>query len=128
MSAPLRDLRYARRILVKSPPFTTIVVLTLALGIGLNTAAFSAVDTLLVKPLPGVRSPDRLVQVYRTWPGNVRFGSSSIPYYESVRDHSGPAFSGTAAWAFVQVSLSAQGRPQSAFGLAVSANYFSALG
>lgn len=128
MSTLLQDLRYARRILVKSPLFTTIVVLTLALGIGLNTAVFSAIDTLLLKPLPGVRAPDRLVQVYRTWPGNVQFGSNSIPYYESVRDHAQGAFSGTAAWAFVPVSLSTRGRAQRVFGMAVSANYFSVLG
>ncbi|MDE3216528.1 MAG: ABC transporter permease [Gemmatimonadota bacterium] len=128
MSTLLNDLRYARRILVKSPLFTTVVVLTLALGIGLNTAVFSAIDTLLLKPLPGVRAPNELVQVYRTWPGNVQFGSNSIPYYESVRDNSAGAFSGTAAWAFVPVSLSAQGRAQRVFGMAVSANFFSVLG
>ncbi len=128
MSTLLQDLRYARRILVKSPLFTTIVVLTLALGIGLNTAVFSAIDTLLLKPLPGVRAPNDLVQVYRTWPGNLQFGSNSIPYYESLRDHADGTFSGTAAWAFVAANLSSRGRAQQVFGLAVSANYFSVLG
>ena len=62
-----QDLRLARRLLFKSPLFTTIVVATLALAIGLNTAVFSAVDALLLRPLPGVREPGQIVQLYRSW-------------------------------------------------------------
>jgi putative ABC transport system permease protein len=128
MHTLLQDLRYARRILVKSPLFTTIVVVTLALGIGLNTAVFSAIDSLLLKPLPGVRAPNELVEVFRSWPGNVKYGSNSIPHYEDVRDRASDVFSGTAAWAFEPVSFATGGRPQRVFGLAVSANYFAVLG
>ena len=128
MSALLQDLRYARRILVKSPLFTAVVVITLALGIGLNTAVFSAIDTLLLKPLPGVRAPDELVQLYRSWPGDVKYGSNSIPHYVDVRDQSTDVFTGVAAWAFEAMSLSSGGRPQRVMGQAVSANYFAVLG
>ena len=128
MAALLQDLRYARRILVKSPLFTIVVILTLAIGIGLNTAVFSAIDTLLLKPLPGVRAPNELVQLYRSWPGDQKFGSNSIPHFQDVRDRSTDVFTGVAAWAWVPMSLSSNGRAQQVFGMTVSANYFSTLG
>ena len=62
-----QDLRYAARSLLRNPGFTTIGVLTLALGIGLNSAVFSATEALLLRPLPGVRNADELVQVYRSY-------------------------------------------------------------
>ena len=128
MSTLVQDLRYARRILVKSPLFTVIVVATLAIGIGLNTAVFSAIDTLLLKPLPGVRAPGQLVQLYRSWPGGMDYGSNSVPHYQDVRDRSGDVYSGVAAWGFDQMSITTGGKPQTAFGMTVSANFFSVLG
>lgn len=122
----LTDFRFAPRMLVKSPLFTTMVVATLALGIGLNTAVFSAVDAILLRPLPGVTRPDELVQVYRTAPG-MTYGSLSVPDYLDLRDRSRQAFSDIALWAFQTVSVTAGDRPQVAFGQLVSANYFSVL-
>ena len=69
MRTILDDIRYAARVLVKNPMFTGVVVLTLALGIGLNTAVFSVIDGLLLRPLPGTRAPNELVQLYRTYRG-----------------------------------------------------------
>jgi predicted permease len=127
----LSDFRLARRLIAKSPVFTAVVVITLAVGIGLNTAAFSAIDALLLRPLPGVSHPDELVQVYRSWPGGLeeRFGASSIPHYFDLRERSRGVFTGVAAWTFQPVSVVAgAGRPELAMGMMVSANYFSVLG
>ena len=128
MSTLFNDLRLARRLLVKSPLFTAVVVITLALGIGLNTAVFSAIDALLLRPLPGVRQADELVQVYRSYRSGMDYGSSSIPHFMDVRDRSPAAFSGVAAWTFAPLNLSTSGRPQRVMGAMVSANYFSVLG
>ena len=98
------DVRFAVRMLRKSPLFTGTVIVTLALGIGLNTAVFSAIDALLLRPLPGVRAPDELVQVYRTSPGGAQFNSSSVPHFWDVRKRSTSVFSGAAAWGFVNKS------------------------
>jgi putative ABC transport system permease protein len=128
MPSVLHDLRFAHRILVKSPVFTAVVVITLALSIGLNTAVFSAIDALILRPLPGVRAPSELVQLYRSWPGDFKYGSNSVPHYLDVRERSGDVFSGVALWSFAQLSIAADGRTQRLMGAMVSANYFSMLG
>ena len=128
MSTIVSDVRYAVRILLKKPGFTTIAVLTLALGIGLNTAVFSAIEALLLRPLPGVRDADRLVQVYRTYPGGFNYGSNSVPHYLDVRERSGDVFSGVAAWDYTPISFSSGGQTQRVMGQVVSANFFSVLG
>jgi len=127
MSRTVQDLRIAVRMLFKNPVFSVAAVATLALGIGLNTAVFSAVYELVMKPLPGVRAPDELVQVYRSWPG-IQYGSNSIPHYFDLRDRSGHLFEGVAAWAMEPASVSSQGQGEFLLGMMVSANYFQVLG
>ena len=123
-----QDLRFALRMLLKSPMFTAAAVVTLALGIGLNAAVFSAVNALMFRPLPEVRNDAELVQLYRTWPGDMLYGSNSIPHYQDLRDRV-EAFGGdVAAWTFVAMSLSADGRSERIMGNMVSANYFDVLG
>lgn len=123
-----RDLRLAWRLFIKNPGFTAIVVTTLALGIGLNTAVFSAVDALLLRPLPGVRAPNEIVQLYRSWPGDMKYGSSSVPHFQSVRERTKDVFTDVAVWSFEQFSITTSARPQRVFGQMVSANFFSILG
>jgi macrolide transport system ATP-binding/permease protein len=79
------DLRYGVRVLRKNPGFTGVAVLTLALGIGVNTAIFTAFDALVLRPLR-VKDPDTLAAVFRTAPG-IRDGRFSYPDYLYYRDH-----------------------------------------
>ena len=123
----LRDLHFSARMLVKNPMFTVAAVVTLALGIGLNAATFSAVHGILLRPLPGAERPEELVQVYREWPG-IEFGSNSIPHYQDIRDRSGDVFSDVAAWYFAPMSLAADGRSERVVGMLVSANFFQTYG
>src|ERR1035438_5520577 len=112
----LRDLRLSWRLFIKNPGFTAIVVVTLALGIGLNTAVFSAVDALLLRPLPGVRAPGEIVQLYRSWPGNEIYGSNSVPHYLSIRERATDVFSGVALWDFESFSITTPSQPVRAIG------------
>lgn len=123
-----QDLRYAARSLLRNPGFTTIGVLTLALGIGLNSAVFSATEALLLRPLPGVRNADELVQVYRSYSTSLDYGSSSVPHYLDLRKRMTDVFSGVATWTYVPLSLSADGRNQRIMAQIVSANLFSVMG
>ena len=128
ISALRADLRFAGRMVMKSPLFTTIVVLTLALGIGLNAAVFSMVDALLLRPLPGVANANELVQLYRTWPGDQQYGSNSIPHFWDVRARSSDVFTGAASWDFARVNITAGDRPQRMLMQMVSADFFTVLG
>jgi predicted permease len=122
------DLRFATRMLAKSPLFTGTVIITLALGIGLSTAVFAAIDAMLLRPLPGVRAPEELVQIYRTAPGGEAFNSNSIPHFVDVRTRSSTVFSGVTAWSFMPMSVSIANRPTKLFGVMVAGNYFTVLG
>jgi predicted permease len=122
-----RDVRYAARLLARNRVFSAVVIITLALGIGLNTAVFSTVHGLLFRPLPGVAEPDRLVQVYRSHP-TAEFGSNSIPHFNDVRARSRDVFAGVAAWRFVPIHVSADGRTARVMGEIVSADFFQVLG
>ena len=122
-----RDLQYSFRMVVKNPLFTAVVVVTLALGIGLNAATFSAVGGILLRPLGGVDHPEELVQIYRQW-GGMDYGSVSIPHYQDLRDRTGEVFEDVAAYFFAPVSLSVEGRSERSMGMAVSANFFQTYG
>jgi predicted permease len=86
LEALLQDLRYGARMLRKNPGFTCVAVLTLALGIAVNTAIFTAFDALVLRPRP-VKDPDQLAAVFRTTPGETH-GWFSYPDYLFYRDHS----------------------------------------
>ena len=122
----LQDLRYALRQLLKSPGFALTTILTLALGIGANTAIFSLFNALVLRPLP-VTDPARIVNVYRTVESEARYGVFSYPEYVDYRDHN-TVFSGLAAFTGTRVTLTGSGADQTLQALLVSGNYFSVLG
>ena len=121
----LNDFRYALRSLLKSPAFTTVSVLCLALGIGANTAVFSLLDAALLRTLP-VPEPERLA-IVEGLAASGRGGSSfSYPVFRHLRDH-GHAVADVFAYARADVNLSAETVSDAPDGLAVSDNYFAAL-
>jgi len=122
-----RDVRYCFRTLARKPLFTVAVILTMALGIGANTATYSVVNGILLRPLAGAASPDELVQVYRHWPG-TEYGSSSIPHYQDVRDRTGDVFENVAAWVFSPLAIASDDRSERVMGMMVSANFFQTYG
>jgi len=119
-----QDLRYAARTLAKSPAFTAVAVLTLALGIGANTAIFSAVNGVLLKPLPYPGS-DRLVQVMSTGFRGVRFGVS-FPDLHDLRALS-QDFTEVAAVRTQRHNLTGAGDPRDVQAAAVTANLLDVL-
>lgn len=127
MATFLQDIRYAFRTLGKSPGFTAIVVLTLALGIGANTAIFSVVNAVLLAPLP-YRQPSQLVRV---WISNIPRGDKIAPasggdFAEWKSGNS--VFSGIAASSNEIFTLTGAGEPQNVIGYQFSADYFRLLG
>jgi len=127
MSGIWRDLKYAFRMLAKNPGFTTVVVLTLALGIGANTAIFSFVDQLLLRSLP-FPEPDRLVAPqFRSMQTSDLYSSMSYPDYVYYRDHS-VTLAGLAAFDDVDVGFRVGDQRVRLPGEIVSYNYFSVLG
>jgi putative ABC transport system permease protein len=121
----LQDLRYAARMLRKSPGFTTVAVLTLALGIGANTAIFSALNTLLLRPLP-VENVERLAFIVSLREGFDPFGTSLLEY-TAYRDRS-HSFVSTGLATERSFNLIQQGEPERVQGAAVLSNYLSTLG
>ena len=128
-----QDLHYAVRMLRKSPGFTLVAVITLALGIGANTAIFSMTDQVLLRLLP-VKNPRELVVLRSPGPkrGHTRTdgdeaASFSYPLYKELRDQ-GQVFSGLLASFDAPLSVSFQGQTERASGQLVSGNYFEVLG
>src|SRR5215216_3681193 len=124
-----QDLRYGVRTLVKSPAFTTVAVLSLALGIGANTAIFSVVNGILLRPLP-YPEPERMVAVWHTppqesFPGMTRFSVSPGNYLDWKEQSR--AFEQMAVYQYVGLSMSAGGDPVPVTGAAVSSDFFSVL-
>ncbi len=125
MSVLLQDLRFALRMLVKSPAFTAVAVVTLALGIGANTAIFSLINVAVLRPLP-FAEPDRLVRVFRqSTDGNDPVMFSYHDYIE-YRDRN-DSFDEFAAFSFVPLSVGIGDANEMRFGQIVTGNYFSAL-
>jgi len=132
MNTLLQDIRYGLRMLGKSPAFTAIAILTLALGIGANTAIFSFTDQVLLRNLP-VPNPEQLAVLRspgpnpgRTWSDGDGAESFSYPMYKDLRDRSS-VFSGLLACFPVDVNVSGRGATQNAHGELVTGNFFETL-
>src|ERR1041384_184704 len=121
------DIRYGLRMLWKNPGFTLVVVLTLALGIGANTAIFSVVDAVLLRPLP-FPHPEQLVLVRDDLAGRqLENVGMSVPELKDFQQ-SADTFEGVAGVWPVDANLTGSDRPERIELLAVSPNYFSLLG
>ncbi len=128
MESFIHDLRFGARMLIKNPGFTLVAALSLALGIGANTAIFSLLDALLLKPLP-VKQPEQLVIVGTDTPSQPGRGFSffSYPVFREIREKNS-VFSGMFARSGLQMSLSGSGQTERVQGEVVSGNFFSVLG
>ncbi|HWH60167.1 MAG TPA: ABC transporter permease, partial [Terriglobales bacterium] len=125
-----QDMRYGLRMLRKSPGFTAVIILTLGLGIGANTAIFSVVDAVMLRPLP-FENPNQLVVVWHTppqksFPGIHRFVVSPANY--SDWQHENDVFTAMSAIGFSPASLTGTPRPESLQERRVSHDFFSMLG
>jgi putative ABC transport system permease protein len=134
MDRLLQDVRYALRQLIKSPAFTVTALLTLALGIGANTAIYSLLDQVMLRSLP-VQDPSRLVMLHHSGSDRGRvdvYGGDmgdyySYPMYRDIRDKNS-VFSGVLATDQVQVGVQWHNQPELVNGELVSGNYFDVLG
>src|SRR5436189_3148693 len=121
-----QDLRYGLRTLAKNPAFTSIAIVALALGIGANSAIFSAVDAVLLRPLP-FKTPEQLVMVWENaahlgFPRNTPSPANFLDWQKQAR-----SFTGMAAMAERSFNLTGVGEPERLEGRRVSANLFELL-
>jgi putative ABC transport system permease protein len=130
MPGVVQDIRYAARGLAKTPGFTTVAVLTLGLGIGANTAIFSIVDHVILRPL-AYHDPDRLYVVHEFIPKFAHLAPNGVPV---VANHflewkrSSTAFESMALLSDMTVNLTGSGEPEQIAGARVSADLFQMLG
>jgi len=132
MNTLWQDLRYGARMLVKKPGFTLIAVLTLALGIGANTAIFSVVNALLFRPLP-FREPGRLVWIANNAPGGGGLSTQTtrVANYSDWRSTNKSFEDLTAYFAFFDYgsyNLTGAGEPERLIGVGIAQNFFDLLG
>ena len=127
-----QDLWYAVRLLVKKPGFTIVAVLSLALGIGANTAIFSVINAVFLHPLP-IEEPSRVVELFThdtktvNAQANLTLTPTSLPNFEDYRDHN-TVFTGLAAFSGVGLTWTNNGETTGVPGMLASANYFDVLG
>jgi putative ABC transport system permease protein len=123
----IQDLSYGLRMLRRSPAFTAIAIVTLALGIGANTAIFSIVNAVLLRPLP-FPEPDRLVRIAFDEPGlGLRDVPFSVPELDDLRNRAG-VFKDVSTIASASENLTGAGRPERLEFMVTHPNYFSMLG
>jgi putative ABC transport system permease protein len=126
MGTLLKDLQYGIRMLAKTPGFTLVAVLSLALGIGVNTTVFSLLDAVLLRSLP-IQHPEQIVDIATRVAGGEPHNDFSYPLYTGLRDHN-ESLSGMVAYSDTNFGLAVGDQTERIRGEAVSANYFSVLG
>jgi predicted permease len=126
MKGLLQDLRHAVRLLVKSPGFTLVAVLTLGLGTGVNTTVFSLINGILLRPMP-VAHPEQIVVLAARQEGHPGFQTFSYPDYQDIRSQS-DAFSDILAYRVSLVGLSVNGKGEHSVISRVTGNYFTTAG
>ncbi|HEU4871714.1 MAG TPA: ABC transporter permease, partial [Pyrinomonadaceae bacterium] len=122
----IHDLKFGLRMLLRKPLLTIGISLSLALGIGANSAVFSLVDAVLFKPL-NVGNPSRLVSVYTSDYSGAQYSASSYADFNDFRNKS-DVFENLAAFTEMSTTLRSGNRSERAYGLLVSSNYFDLLG
>lgn len=127
MESFFADLRYAGRMLRKSPVFSFVTILVVALGTGAVTTIFSATNAMLLRPLPGAHDARQLYAIDRKHRDGKQGMSASYPYYAYVRDRA-KSFDGIVAWNDLPLTVSVNNAGTMAYGNIVSGNYFSVLG
>ena len=129
LETAIRDLHHTLRLLSRSPAFTLVAVLSLALGIGANTAIFTLLDQLMLRRLP-VKHPEQLQMIWTTGPNfgsNQGSRASSYPMYQDFQQRA-PAFSQVFCRYYSPLSISLGDQTERVIGELVSGNYFQALG
>ena len=123
----LQDIRYGLRMIAKAPGFTLLATLALALGICANTTIFSFINGLILRPLTGVKDPDRLVAVFTSDYSSGLYGGSSYPDYVDLRDQA-DAFESLAAFDQTVLNATGESEAERLRGFVVTGNYFDVLG
>src|SRR5690242_3277474 len=132
MESVWRDLRYGLRTLARTPGFTAVAVLSLALGIGANTAIFTLTNAVFLNPLP-VQDPTHVLEVFtvdhatKTAVANLTRTPMSFLNYKDFRDQNN-VFRGLAEYLLTGVTLTGRGDPKPETAMLVSANYFDEVG
>src|SRR5215213_9366582 len=125
MNTLFQDLNYGVRMLLKHPGVTAIAVLTLALGIGANTAIFSVVNAVLLNPLP-YRQPDRLISLWENVPAHGRWRAAPANFIDWKKQNT--VFEDVAAFGASSLTLTGDGEPEQLVGARVSSGYFAVVG
>jgi predicted permease len=127
MDSVLQDLKYSARVLRRTPGFTIVAALTLALGIGANAAIFSLVNGLVLRAPAQVQEPDRLVQIARSYETAPRWDNFSWPAMETIRAE-GRVFSGVAGYSSATFVVGRGADTEQVAGQYVTGDYFDVLG
>jgi putative ABC transport system permease protein len=125
MNTLWQDLHYGLRMLLKHPGVTAIAVLTLALGIGANTAIFSVVNAVLLNPLP-YKQPDRLVSLWENVPSHGRWRVAPANFFDWKKQNT--VFEDVSAFGASSLTLTGDGEPEQLIGTRVSSGYFAVVG